>query len=74
MLEWLRMAAMRDIVWRSAKVALVVGSLLALINHGDKLLGHGLAPGDLAKIALTYAVPYGVATWSAVQTILADAA
>ena len=44
--------------------ALVVGSLLTAINHGDTLLA-GSAPPAL-KIALTYLVPYCVATWGAV--------
>jgi hypothetical protein len=61
----------RGVVMRSAKVSLLVGTLLALINHGDKLLGPGLAMVDAEKIALTYLVPYAVATWSAVQTVLA---
>ena len=56
---------------RSAKVALVVGTLLALINHGDKLLDGGFDMEALLKICLTYLVPYAVATWSAVQTTLA---
>ena len=53
---------------RSLRVSLVVGTLLALINHGDKLLGAGLGMEEFGKIALTYLVPYAVATWSAVQT------
>lgn len=69
--RWLVLALQRGVVMRSVKVSLVVGTLLALINHGDKLLGPGLGTVDAGKIALTYLVPYAVATWSAVQTVLA---
>ena len=72
MFDWLRIAMTPDIVLRSVRVALVVGTLLALINHGDKLVDGRLGMLDMAKIALTYFVPYAVATWSAVQTTLAD--
>jgi hypothetical protein len=52
-------------LWRSARIALVVGTLLALINHGDHLL-RGRVTGVIAvKVLLTYTVPFTVATWSA---------
>jgi hypothetical protein len=50
---------------RSARIALVVGTLLALINHGEYLL-QGRVTGVLAlKILVTYTVPFAVASWSA---------
>jgi hypothetical protein len=50
---------------RSLWVALVVGTILNLINQGDALLaGQRL---DLTKIALTYVVPYFVSTYGAVS-------
>jgi hypothetical protein len=50
---------------RSLWVALIVGTILNLINQGDVLLtGHHL---DFAKLALTYIVPYIVATYGAVS-------
>ncbi len=70
----LAVALRPDIVWRSLKVALVVGTLLALINHGDRLLSGGLDMAAMLKVGLTYLVPYMVATWSAVQTTLAGQA
>ena len=71
--RWCRTALRRDIIVRSLKVSLVVGSVLAVINHGDALLDGGLAQATGVKILLTYLVPYSVATWSAVQTSLAAA-
>ncbi|RMD64361.1 MAG: hypothetical protein D6826_02620 [Alphaproteobacteria bacterium] len=45
-------------------VAIVVGTVLTLINHGDVIIA-GHMPDPL-KVALTYAVPYVVATYGAV--------
>ena len=50
---------------RSLWVALVVGTLLNLINQGDTFAaGRHL---DFAKLALTYIVPYFVCTYGAVS-------
>ncbi|MDX2369362.1 MAG: nitrate/nitrite transporter NrtS [Colwellia sp.] len=54
---------------RAFKVALMVGTILALINHGEKIISMTLSSQDFLKIVLTYVVPYGVSTWSAVQAI-----
>jgi len=50
---------------RSARVALIVGTLLNLINQGDALLGHGHI--SVPKLVLTFVVPYCVATYGAVS-------
>ena len=50
---------------RSLVVALIVGTILNLINQGDALLGEGHL--NLTKIILTFAVPYCVATYGAVS-------
>src|SRR5690349_8216408 len=55
---------------RSFWVALVVGTILNLINQGDLLL-RGVAP-DWLKLALTYLVPYCVATYGAVSLRLSS--
>ena len=49
--------------------ALVVGSVLTSINHGDLFLA-GESPFWL-KIVLTYCVPYCVTTWGAITGKLA---
>jgi hypothetical protein len=49
---------------RSLYVALVVGTLLNLINQGDAILGS--APVNWLKVGLTYLVPYVVCTYGAV--------
>jgi hypothetical protein len=50
---------------RSLVVALIVGTVLNLINQGDALFGEGHL--NLTKIILTFAVPYCVATYGAVS-------
>ena len=49
--------------------ALVVGTILTLINHGDVILAGHMPP--LTKVALTYCVPFCVTTWGAVTGKLA---
>ena len=65
-----KLATEKPIVIRSLKVALVVGTILVLINHFDKLLALQLSTTDFFKIGLTYCVPYCVATFGAVTAIL----
>ena len=43
--------------------ALVVGTILTAINHGDVIVSGGFPPA--LKIILTYCVPYCVTTWGA---------
>lgn len=50
---------------RSFVVALIVGTILNLINQGDALFGNGQL--NFPKILLTFAVPYCVATYGAVS-------
>jgi len=46
-------------------VALVVGTILIVINQADVLLGGQLTAVVVAKIGLTYLVPFSVSTYSA---------
>ncbi len=65
----LSMVVKRSVVCRAAIIALIVGQILAVINHGDKILAGTLTSGDLVKIALTFAVPYTVSTISSVLAL-----
>jgi hypothetical protein len=49
---------------KAVLTALVVGTILTTINHGDVILS-GLAP-PAWKVLLTYCVPYCVTTWGAI--------
>ena len=58
----------RTCVIRSIKIALVVGTILALINHYDDIFHGTLNATSIFQILLTYLVPYSVATFgSAMQ-------
>ena len=48
---------------RSLVVALIVGTILNLINQGDALVAG--ARLNLTKLILTFVVPYAVATYGA---------
>jgi len=54
---------------RSFTVALIVGTILNLINQGDALVSGTKL--NLAKLLLTYCVPFCVATYGAVSLRLA---
>jgi hypothetical protein len=51
--------------WRSSCRALLVGTILNLINRGDAIFGA--VPINWTKILLTYLVPYAVSTYGAVS-------
>src|SRR5215472_14616808 len=57
----------RDTLLFSLKMALVVGTLLAAINHGQALLTGHFTPGELLPVCLTYCVPFTVSMYSQVQ-------
>ncbi len=59
----------KPVAIRALKVAVIVGTALALINHGEKFLALSISLQDSVKIILSYLVPYGVSTWSAVGAI-----
>lgn len=51
--------------YKAVMTALVVGTILAIINHGDFILkGESI---NYFKILLTYCVPYCVTTWGAIH-------
>lgn len=59
----------RDVVINALKVALVVGSALVAINHGDAIINAELNVERCLKIALNYFVPYCVSSYSAVKAL-----
>jgi hypothetical protein len=62
-------ATERSVVIRAARIALVVGVVLALINHGHRLIAGALDGAALARIGLTFLVPYCVSTYSSVLAV-----
>jgi hypothetical protein len=49
---------------RALLTALVVGTILTIINHGDYIIQGNWPP--FTKILLTFCVPYCVTTWGAI--------
>lgn len=64
--KWFEIATRKDIFKRSLKIALIVGSILALLNHGDKIISARYTINDIIKILITYLVPFCVSTYSSV--------
>jgi len=64
-LQACRYALSDGIPRRSFFVAIVVGTILNLINQGDALFGPTQI--NWIKIGLTYLVPYAVSTYGAVS-------
>ena len=67
--EFIKVALLKDVVFMVLKVSFIVGSILALINHGDAILEGALTHENLHKIVLTFLVPYCVSTYSSVKAI-----
>ncbi|MCG9752225.1 nitrate/nitrite transporter NrtS [Vibrio brasiliensis] len=65
--RYCRYAYRHGIFHRSIKVSVVVGSVLMLINHGDKLVLQSFETTDYLKIGLTYLVPFCVSTHASLQ-------
>ncbi len=61
-----KLAFEKRILRRAAKVALLVGVLLNLINQGEHILSLSFGSVHLVKLILTFIVPYLVSTYTAV--------
>lgn len=68
--QWHQTARSREVVRRSFRVALLVGTILVAINYTDRLLAGQVNATDFVKRALTFAVPYCVSTYASVSAIL----
>jgi len=70
MSSWMSIATRSEVVNRSLKVAVLIGTILVAINQGDALLSGAITPQLMWKIPLTYIVPYLVSTHASVCTII----
>ncbi|MBL4673804.1 MAG: nitrate/nitrite transporter NrtS [Arenicella sp.] len=68
-LSFLQLALSRGVVINAIKVSLVVGSILAAINHGSAIVRFDVTLQTCFKIFLSYVVPYCVASYSAVSAL-----
>ncbi len=65
MTDLLRDLADRELLFRSIRTALVIGTILGLINHYDSL--GNLTTRQVMQIGVTYLVPFSVATYGQVM-------
>ncbi len=69
--DWLTLALERRVVRRAALCALIVGTILISINHGDAILAGDVSPRRWLQMGLTMLVPYCVSTYSSVSAMRA---
>lgn len=67
--DFIRLAVNTQVVQTAIRVSLIVGTILALINHGDAILQLSLSTNNIIKILLTYLAPYCVSTYSSVKVL-----
>ena len=54
---------------RALRISLIVGSVIALINHGDRMIMGTMDMVAVLKCIMTYGVPYAVSTYSSVMAV-----
>ncbi len=59
----------KDVFLRAFKMALIVGIILAIINHGDHIILGTMTVTIWTKILITFCVPFCVSTVSSVLAI-----
>ncbi|WP_299627473.1 nitrate/nitrite transporter NrtS [uncultured Tateyamaria sp.] len=64
-----QIATDRSVTMRALRIALIVGTVIALINHGDRMMMGGMDAIAWLKCALTFLVPYSVSTYSSVMAV-----
>ena len=67
---WLTLCFTKPVMKRAFWTALIVGTILILINHGNAILKGEVDLTRIFQICLTVIVPYIVSTVSSVSTLL----
>ena len=67
--DFWHIASSRAVVVRAARVAVVVGTVLACINHGDHVFSLTFDFDTVWRVLLTFCVPYCVSTYSSVLAV-----
>ncbi|MEZ9464361.1 nitrate/nitrite transporter NrtS [Vibrio splendidus] len=70
LVPFIKTAGEPTILKRSLKVSIIVGTILMLINHGEKLLSSNIDATLIIKILMTYCVPFCVSTQASVSATL----
>jgi len=63
----MKIAMKGEVIRTATKFALIVGPILAIINHGDDMLAGTMQFVDWLKVGLTMVVPYTVSTLSSIS-------
>lgn len=67
---WLTLCFTKAVMRRALWSALIVGTILIMINHGNSILKGEVDLTRLLQMCLTVIVPYIVSTVSSVSTLL----
>ena len=67
---WLTLCFTKPVMKRASWTALIVGTILILINHGNAILKGEVDLTRILQMCLTVMVPYIVSTVSSVSTLL----
>jgi len=67
--DFWQIARSKLVVKRATRIALIVGTILAVINHGHRLINLDVDLSMLLRISLTFCVPYAVSTYSSVLAL-----
>ena len=67
---WLTLCFTKPVMKRASWTALIVGTILILINHGNSILKGEVDLTRIFQMCLTVIVPYIVSTVSSVSTLL----
>jgi hypothetical protein len=59
-----------DVLRRSGRVALLVGTILIAVNYFDRVFNESLMTIDYIKMMMTYCVPFCVSTHASVRAIM----
>lgn len=59
----------KHVLTTALKTALVVGTLLAFINHYEEILSLTITKAQAAQILVTYFVPFSVATYAGMKQV-----
>jgi len=55
---------LKDKLFLAIRIALVVGTILGIINHYDMFLSGNYETSRIVKILITYLVPFSVSLYS----------
>ncbi len=70
MKQFLKYVLQKNSLKKSVKIALLVGTILALINHAEAIFNWNFNTTIIFQIVLDYFVPFGVASYSAAMELI----